>query len=282
LKVAVLGSSGGMGKFLTRYFLSHGNQVTGSDKRRDGTEDPHFTVAGTNGEAVRGADIVVIATPIDATVDTVAEITGKLARGTTLVEIASVKGKILPEIRKLLRGKGVKLLSLHPLFGPSLSSFEGMKICVIETEKTSISAARRLFPEAALIPMSEEAHDRTMGVILSLTHLLNIAYAATVSEYLKPEEFRAVQTPTSSLQLTLAEGVLAQSASLYSYNQMENAWSSEYAAALIDELTQLLKLIEDKDRSGFERHFRELSAKYAGDSKGALEQVYRTFEKNRL
>lgn len=279
MKVAVIGSSGGMGKFFAEYFLSHGDHVTGYDKRKETVDDPRFTRARSIVDAVKGAELVIVATPIDATVETAAEVIPRLSEGARLVEMSSVKGKILPELKKLLKGSGTRLLSLHPLFGPSLSSFKGMKICVIETDGSSVKTAHTLFPEAVLIPMSEEAHDRTIGVVLSLTHLLNIAYAGTVSRYLKPEEFRAVQTPTSSMQLTLAEGVLAQSASLYSYNQMENEWSEEYAAALIEELTQLLRFIEGKDRKGFERRFEELSAKYASDSRGALDTVYRAFEK---
>ena len=60
LKVAVIGSSGGMGKFFARYFLSHGNQVTGSDKRRrPASRHPRFRFAGSNAEAVKDADVVV-------------------------------------------------------------------------------------------------------------------------------------------------------------------------------------------------------------------------------
>ena len=54
--------------------------------------------------------------------------------------------------------------------------------------------ATRLFPDANLIQIRERDHDRAMGVILSLTHLLNIAYAATVAEYIKPEDFRKLES----------------------------------------------------------------------------------------
>ena len=280
MRVAGIGSSGGMGKFFAGYFLSHGNQVTGSDMRRPETKRPRFRFARSNTEAVKGADVVVIATPIDRTVEVVADVADRLAAGATVIEITSVKGKILRELKKELAGRGLRLLSLHPLFGPSLASYGDMKICVVETEKGSASLARELFPEAALVPMKEKEHDRTMGLILSLTHLTNIAYAGTISRYLTPEEFRNVQTPTSAVQLTLAEGVLSQDPSLYSYIQLENASSSEFAGALVDELMRLVRFIEEKDRKGFEKHFGELSRRYRGDSKAALDLVYQAFEKS--
>ena len=95
-----------------------------------------------------------------------------------------------------------------------------------------------------------------MAVILSLTHLLNIAYAGTVSRYLDPAEFRRIQTPTSAVQPTLAEGVLSQSPSLYSYIQLENEFSSEFADALIEELESLERLMEKEGQEGFRRALR--------------------------
>jgi prephenate dehydrogenase len=280
LKVAVIGSSGGMGRFFARYFLSHGDQVTGSDRRKTSIKHPRFTFTRSNAEAVKGAEVVVIATPIDSTIETVAEVAEVLSEGAVVIEMTSVKGRILGELKKKLAGRGLKVLSLHPLFGPSLATYGEMKVCVIDTEKGSRSLAHSLFPEATLIPMKEKEHDRMMGLILSLTHLVNIAYAGTISRYLNAKEFRDLQTPTSAVQLTLAEGVLSQSPSLYSYIQLENEYSSEFAGALIDELTQLRGFIDQKDRKGFEKRFSQLSEKYAGDSKAALDLVYQAFEKS--
>jgi len=269
-----------MGKFFASYFLSHGNQVTGSDRRRPKTRQRGFKFTESNAEAVKGADVVVVATPIDKTVESLTGVVDEMRKGAIVVEITSVKGKILGELRKLLVDRGLRLLSLHPLFGPSLASYGEMKICVVETEKGSASLARELFPEAALVPMKEKEHDRTMGLILSLTHLMNLAYAGTVSRYLTPEGFRNVQTPTSAVQLTLAEGILSQDPSLYSYIQLENEYSSEFARALVDELGLLLRFIDEKDRKGFEKRFGALSKRYAGDSKAALDLVYQAFEKS--
>jgi len=281
LKVAVIGSSGGMGRFFARYFVSRRDDVTGWDPRAAaGGSQPGLRSAASNGEAVQGAELVLVATPVDRTLETVEEILPQLAPGACVIEISSVKGKVVGPLKRKLQSKGVKLLSLHPLFGPSLSEQKGMKICVIETDGGSLSLARRLFPEANLIPMDEEEHDRMMGLILSLTHVLNIAYAGTVSRYLSAGEFRRLETPTSSVQLTLAEGVLSQSPSLYSYIQLENGFSSEFLGALIEELSSLKRLIDAKDRDGFEKRFSEISKAFVGDSESAIGSVYQAFEKS--
>jgi prephenate dehydrogenase len=267
-----------MGMFFAEYFLMHGHEVTGSDTRPSRISDPRFVGARSNSDAVKGAEAVLIATPIDTTVATVREIAPKLRRGVLVIEIASLKGKILRELKPMLAKRGAALLSLHPLFGPSLSSSANMKICVIGTSGKSMEIASRLFPDANLIQVGEREHDKAMGVILSLTHLLNIAYAATVAKHIKPEGFRKLESPTSAVQLSIAEGVLTQDPALYSYIQLENEFSAELAGELIENLTQLRSIIVKKDREAFESIFSGLSAIYADDSKGALDSVYEAFE----
>jgi len=278
LKVAVIGSSGGMGRFFTDYLLSQGHQVTGYDVKRTNIRDSNFESADSSLQAVEGAEVVVIATPIDRTVETAMEIAPKLGSGVCVIDLASLKGKIVPRLRTVLKKSGATHLSLHPLFGPSLSPSATMKICVVEAGTKSLALAERLFPDATLIPVGEREHDKAMGIILSLTHLLNIAYAATVAKNMSPKQFRKMESPTSAVQLSLAEAVLNQSPELYSYIQLENEFSAQLATDLIENLTELKRIIDKKDRRAFERFFSELSKNYAEDSKTALESVYEAFE----
>jgi len=278
LRVAVLGASGGMGRFFTEYFLSHGHEVTGFDTKRPSFSDSSFTRADSNADAVVGAQVVLVAVPIATTVKTVKEIAPQLHKGVHLIEISSIKGKILGELRPIVRKTGASLVSLHPLFGPSLSASRGMKICIIERGKAALNFAKELFPDATLIPIREREHDKAMGIILSMTHLLNIAYAATVAKYMTPEEFRTLESPTSAAQMSLAEGVLNQDPSLYSYIQLENDYSTKFAGDLVDQLERLRTFLKRKDKKGFEAYFARLSAEYAQDSKTALQSIYEAFE----
>ena len=278
MRVAVIGSSGGMGRYFVEYFLSHGHEVTGSDIRETPISDVRFRRAASNREAVERAEVVLVATPIGSTVETVRGIAPRIGRGVRVIEISSVKGGILRELRPILRKRGAALISIHPLFGPSLPPSAEMKICVIGTGRRSVEFAKGLFPEARLIPIKEREHDRAMGVILSLTHLVNIAYAATVARHMTPGQFRRLESPTSAVQLSIAEGVLAQSPALYSYIQLENEHSAQYAGELIENLAQLRRIIARKDRKAFESLFSGLSKFYADDSRTALESIYKAFE----
>jgi prephenate dehydrogenase len=296
LRVAVLGASGGMGSFFVRYFLERGETVRGSDpgKRRRGPigsgggegEDDRkgFAAFKTNAEAVKGCDVTVLAVPMDSTLKVAKEVAGKLEPGSTLVEISSVKGQTLPALRKLV-GKRVALLSIHPLFGPALESRKGMKIAVIASKGRADgpepALARKLFPEARIIPMSRKEHDRTMAVVLSLTHLLNVVYAGTVSQFLAPDEFMRVSTPNSSMQLTLAEAVLAQDARLSYSIQAGNVYTGKVARAASRELKRVLEMIEGSDREAFDEHVSRLSKRYKTDERASavIREIYSAAEK---
>jgi len=278
LKVAVIGASGGMGSFFARYFLERGEEVRGSDPGG-------LATFRTNAEAVEGCDVAVIAVPIDDTVKVAKELVGRLRPGSTLVEISSVKSKTLPALRRLV-GKKANLLSIHPLFGPALESTKGMKVAVIvggkaNQESPEEALARRLFPDARIIPMSLQEHDKSMAVVLSLTHILNVVYAGTASRFLTPEEFMRVSTPNSSMQLTLAEAVLAQDARLSFAIQAGNPYSKEVARAASRELKSVLSMIEGADRKAFDRHFSKLAKTYKSEKRASsvIREIYSAAEK---
>jgi prephenate dehydrogenase len=290
LRVAILGASGGMGSFFVRYFLERGDTVRGSDlgkgsKGSQKSDGRRFSSCETNSEAVKDCDITVIAVPMDTTLKVAREVAPKLKPGSTLVEISSVKGETLRALRKLVGGR-VELLSIHPLFGPALESTKGMKIAVIVGKKggddgPETAFARRLFPGARIIQMSRKEHDRTMAVVLSLTHLLNVVYAGTVSQFLSPDEFMKASTPNSSMQLTLAEAVLAQDARLSYAIQAANPYSKKVARAASRELKRVLTMIESSDWEAFDEHFARLSKGYRTEKRGsaAIREVYSAAEK---
>jgi prephenate dehydrogenase len=290
LRVAVLGASGGMGSFFARYFLEKGDAVSGSDPKREGravrsADGRRLFMHETNEGAAKGSDVTVIAVPMGATLIVAKEVAGKLKRGSTLVEISSVKGETPAALRKLV-GEKVTLLSIHPLFGPALRSTRGMKIAVIVEGKgraghPEVALAKRLFPDARIIPMSRKDHDRTMAVVLSLTHLLNVVYAWTVSRFLTPVEFMRVSTPNSSMQLTLAEAILAQDPELSFAIQADNAYSRKVGRAASRELERVLAMVEGKDRKAFNEHFSRLSKRYNTDERAGavIREIYSAAEK---
>lgn len=282
MKVAVLGSSGGMGSFLARYFVGRGDEVRGADPKPGRPGSGGFPSFRNNSEAVRGCDFAFLAVPMDRTIAVAREVAPALGPGATLVEISSVKGRALDELKRVV-GKRAALLSIHPLFGPALESTRGMKVAVIVSRKGGKEAeeARRLFPEARIIPMSRREHDRAMAAVLSLTHLVNLVYAGTVARLLSPEEFMRVSTPNSSMQLTLAQAVLAQDSKLSYEIQANNPYSRRAARAAARELRRVTALVEGRDMKGFEKAFERLAKAYELDRRAGavVKEIYSAAEK---
>ena len=281
MRVAVIGSSGGMGSFFVSYFLSRGHSVSGSDIKPGAIKSKKFTFFPSNAIAARDSDLVLIASPIEATIQIVEDCLGALRRGVTLIEITSVKGKILPRLRRLIAGKGVRLLSVHPLFGPSLNEGSQMKILVVGSERgEEMRSAKRIFPGATLIPVGEREHDRVVALTLSLTHLVNMMYAKTVSRYMSPEDFRRMATPTAAVQMALAEGVLSNDPKLYSYILVENKDSVKVIKGFSRELKRVSRMAKTGDRISFEELYRALRERYLRDMSrtDALSNVYEAFD----
>src|SRR5207245_6967353 len=181
----------------------------------------------------------------------------------TLIESSTVTGKILPTVLELTRERGVRLLSVHPLFGPSLRRTAGMKIAVLTTEKLeSLRLAKRVFPDARLIPVEPQSHDREVALVLSLTHLVGMAYGAVVGKSEGIRRFKELASPSSLLQLTVAESILAQDPSLCSYMDVKNPSSLEFLEAFEKELGALKEFLTRHDRRGFEEKFKSTSGLY--------------------
>ncbi|MDA4128302.1 MAG: prephenate dehydrogenase/arogenate dehydrogenase family protein [Thaumarchaeota archaeon] len=275
MRIAVLGSAGAMGSFFVRYFASQGHDVVGSDPQKGGNSGK--TIAAQNAQAIRNADFVLVATPIQTTVTVCKQVLPNLRKGAVLVEISSVKSEGLVQVNKGAERKGLSFLSIHPLFGPALISSKGMKIAVVRRGRdSSMALARKLFPGARLFPMSAETHNKLMGAMLSLTHITNMAYAKVVASVTRPNEFRKMATPTSFLQLTLAESVLSQDPSLYSYVQTGNKFSAKLIRSMAGELLAMSELIESGDARKFEKYFVELARLYPSNGP-SVKKVYDAF-----
>jgi prephenate dehydrogenase len=263
LKIAVLGSSGAMGSFFVAYFLAAGHSVVGADKvRKRGQHRSGFTFAKSNRDAVSRADVVLIAVPISKTTKVVREIASSLQQGALVLEISSVKGRTTRQLNRTLSGRGVKLLSLHPLFGPTFAS-DNFKLCVVG-RKADLPFAKGLFPNAQLLLLGPGEHDRLMAYVLSLVHLTNIALVSTISKETGVKKFRKAATPTSGAQISIAMAVLSQDPSLYSYIQTENPFALDALDAMISELTALRKIVGERQRKKFESVFSSLASEFKG------------------
>jgi hypothetical protein len=84
-----------------------------------------------------------------------------------------------------LKAAGVKVTSLHPMFGPGTELLSGRHVIFIDMGNAeALTAARALFQPtmAEQVVMSLDEHDRLIAYVLGLAHALNIAFFTALAE----------------------------------------------------------------------------------------------------
>ncbi|MCS7120215.1 MAG: prephenate dehydrogenase/arogenate dehydrogenase family protein [Nitrososphaerota archaeon] len=281
MKIAVIGGAGRMGKLLSKYFIDRGFEVLISDIRQAEAELFADSIgamfAENNVAAVESAETIVLSTPINVMPYVLDEISQRIKPSTTLVEISSVKSGIMPKLRRIA-GKGVCVISLHPLFGPGAQSFKGGRAALIPVEESSreLVRAKNLFPDLELIIVDSEEHDKVMALTLSLTHFVNIIFASTIIE----EDINLLKRlggTTFTLQLVISEGVMSEDPAFYAHLQADNPYTIRFLEKFFDRARMMKDLIDKKDLDSFKRICIDIRENLAKDEKfsSAYERMYK-------
>jgi len=284
LKVAIIGGAGRMGKWLVKYFLNQGHEVILSDVRLDEAKavgkSTGAKIAKDNLEAAKNADLIVISTPIGVMPKVLQEITSELKPSTTLMEISSLKSQVVPLLEEIAK-RGVKTVSVHPLFGPGVQKLAEEKIALIPVfdQSSELKLAETFFPGAEIVVVDAEEHDRAMALTLSLSHFLNIAFASVIGE----EDLTVLKKlggTTFALQLVLSEGVMSEDPGLYASIQMSNAYTVQYLNKFISRAETLKSQIAEKDVKRFLQTYTDVRSSLSKDKDfaRAYERMYKALE----
>jgi prephenate dehydrogenase len=268
VEILIIGGAGKMGRWFSKFFVRQGHIVFLSDIRLEEVK----TIAASMGiehikdsyESIKKADLVLVAAPIEETPKILQEISGYVKNSSWIMEISSVKSKVTPILKNITR-MGVKVLSLHPLFGPGVEEIKNKKMVLvpISKEESELQYVKSLFPKMEIIIASAKEHDKAMALTLSLTHFLNMTFASIVSN----EDIKTLKKfggTTFSLQMLLSEAVMTEDPKLYSSIQMRNEYTQLYLERYFSEVKILKELIFNKD-------FKKFSSFY-NTIRGALEK----------
>lgn len=136
--------------------------------------DPAWPGSATLAEAA-SRDVVVLAVPVARLTEVARAIAPHLRRGAVVVELCSLKMRPLATLRALLP-RHVRILGLHPLFGPQSGrgGIAGLRVVVDPSAGGAAHLAARLLRHLGLVVvwMTPEEHDRQMAWVQGLTHLL--------------------------------------------------------------------------------------------------------------
>ncbi|MFH2138807.1 MAG: prephenate dehydrogenase [Candidatus Omnitrophota bacterium] len=149
-------------------------------------------------EAVLGADLVILATPVRVIEKTILKIKNKLAKGAIVIDVGSTKKEIVDTAQKHLP-VNVNFIGTHPMAGSEklgvvnadIALFKNA-ICFISktkrTNKNALSRVKKLWESlgARIVLVDPSDHDRIVAQISHLPHIIAAALVDSTNKvYLK-------------------------------------------------------------------------------------------------
>ena len=257
-KIAIVGGYGEMGRWFERFFKQRGFEVTPVGR----SSHVHYG----------DYDIVLLAVPIDVTREVIARVAPQLRPGALLFDITSVKRQ--PVSQMLASAPlNVELVSVHPLFGPSMPDMEGETIIVTPVRGvTGRQFLTDLFECAGahVEELSPEEHDHLMSVIQGLTHFGYIAMGTTLEALnFDIKRSRRFMSPVYEILIDFVGRILGQNPRLYAAIQMNTDRSVH--EAFLTQSAALIDSINARDTETFVKTMKR-AARHFGDAEPALKR----------
>jgi prephenate dehydrogenase len=166
-----------------------GKGVSEHAKKVGAIDEARLTLSDT----VRGADLVIIATPVGAVRALLQNIAGELTPGTVVTDVASTKVQVIKWAEELLP-TGIAFVGGHPMTGKELSGvdaaddtlFRRCIYCLTPTERTSSTTIAKV---SALVEtlgarvrfLTPAEHDKQVAGVSHLPFLASVALVNTVA-----------------------------------------------------------------------------------------------------
>jgi prephenate dehydrogenase len=145
------------------------------------------------GKGLRDAGLVVLATPVESILQLLPKIGALCGDDTVVTDVGSVKGSIVREAERTLT-RPSRFVGGHPIAGTENSGVEASFSSLFTDRKTiltptdgtdpeALGRVRRLWEEIGsnVVMMDTETHDRVMGFVSHLPHI--VAYALVHTLY---------------------------------------------------------------------------------------------------
>ena len=144
-------------------------------------------------EAVHGADLVVLCTPLAQMESLVRQMSPALHRGAIVTDVGSVKASVVRELESMVEKSGAHFVGSHPMAGAEKMGVAAARAELFENAVCVVTPTRRSHPAAVrkvaqlwkavggrLLEMSPEVHDELVGRSSHLPHLVAAGLANLV------------------------------------------------------------------------------------------------------
>lgn len=254
-RALVIGGAGKMGRWFAEFLDSQGYLVEVADPA--GPLKSYAHRADWQSDEL-SHEVIVVATPLGIT----AAILGQLARHRPpglVFDIGSLKTPLRAGLTALLQA-GVRVSSVHPMFGPDTDLLSGRHVIHVDVGRPdAVADAQGLFAStmADQVVANLDDHDRLIAYVLGLSHAVNIAFFSALAESGEAAPRLArLSSATFDAQLEVASLVAGESPALYFEIQALNEYGGESLAALADAVGRLQALVAGQDAAGFARLMR--------------------------
>ncbi|MGI9329738.1 MAG: prephenate dehydrogenase/arogenate dehydrogenase family protein [Gammaproteobacteria bacterium] len=246
----VIGGGGKMGQWFAEFLDSQGYEVTIADP----VHQPATFNCVTDWSATPDSfDLTVVAAPIRISQEILAAF-GDAGRRGLVFDIGSLKSPLVGTLEQLA-GKGLKVTSLHPMFGPDTQLLSGRHVLFLDVGVPEATAEAKLLFDSTMaqqIDMPLAEHDRLIAFVLGLSHALNIAFFSALAESGESlPRLEALSSTTFDAQLEVASRVASESPELYFEIQHDNPFNAEALLALAEGVDRLRTIVERGDREAF-------------------------------
>ena len=151
-------------------------------------------------EAVEGADVVLLATPVESFGPLLKEARPAMKDGCIVTDVGSTKVGVLDSVRRHI-GDGVHFVAAHPIAGTENTGAAAAKIdlfdgamCILTPNDDTDAGALALINDMweavgmRIIQMSPEGHDRVLGAVSHLPHMVAYALVLSLLRWSSPDE----------------------------------------------------------------------------------------------
>lgn len=229
----VIGGGGKMGRWFTEFLGSQGYSVIVADPGSNHDSSDREWISDWH-DAPMDTDLVVVATPIKVANQVLQDLAVRKPSG-VVFDIGSLKTPLRSGLTAL-QSAGVRVTSIHPMFGPDTELLSGRHVIFVDVgHAEAVKEARTLFEStmAEQVVMSLDEHDRLIAYVLGLSHALNIAFFTALTESGEAAPRLAqLSSTTYDSQVDVATRVANESPELYFEIQSLNEYGKDSLLAL--------------------------------------------------
>jgi chorismate mutase / prephenate dehydrogenase len=262
-KVLIIGGAGKMGRWFARFLNSQGFAVEIADPAGSAEDFPHVADWRTSS---LDHDFIVVAAPLRKSAEILEALAERAPRG-VVFDVGSLKTPLRRGLNALVRA-GVRVTSIHPMFGPDTELLSGRHIIFVDLGvPEATESVRELFSPTMVVQveMDLDSHDRTVAYILGLSHAVNIAFLAALADSGEAaERLKELSSTTFDAQLEVARRVSSENPHLYFEIQSLNQYGESALTGLLSAVERLSAAVSQENEGEF-TSLMERGARYVGD-----------------